>query len=197
MISTSFDIETANQVDEYIYQTKIDGLYFIKHKSFLDDRGFYSELSRTPEIEKVTGSPFVIKQLNQSRSKQNVIRGIHAEDWNKLITVTNGSCFCALVDLRVHSKTFGKSETFLLGTTDHAVKGSIFVSRGIGNSFCVIDGPADYVYAVDALYAQRDTSNDVAVNLFDPEIGIDWPIPKENMIISQRDQESVLLSELN
>ncbi len=129
-------------------------------------------------------------------SPGDVIRGIHAEDWNKLVTVTNGLCFCALVDLRKDSATFGKHETLALGTTDQALRGSIFISRGIGNSFCVVAGPVDYVYAVDAIWAGRDTSKDVAINLFDPQVNIEWPIPKEQMIISDRDLQSVNLSDL-
>lgn len=196
MVTTSFSITSANKLDEFVYQTAIDGLYYIEHKSFTDERGFYSELARIPEIEKVTGQSFSVKQLNQSRSEQNVIRGIHAENWNKLITVTNGACFCALVDLRKDFKSYSKTETFVLGTEPNCLRGSIFVSSGIGNSFCVTTGPADYVYAVDELYADRDTSRDVAINLFDPKLNISWPIPEEQMIVSDRDRNSVSLSEL-
>ena len=195
-MNTSFQPSEENKVTETLYKTAIEGLYYIPHRYFPDERGFYSELARTPEIDELTKEVFVARQFNQSHSVANVIRGIHAEDWNKLVTITNGLCFCALVDLRADSATFGKSETFALGTTPEALRGSIFISKGIGNSFCVLNGPADYIYAVDALWSQRDTSNDRAINLFDPEINIPWPISREQMIISQRDLKSVNLKDL-
>lgn len=195
-MKTTFSPSQENKISETIHKTAIEGLYFIPHKHFPDERGFYSELTRTPEIDALTGEIFIAKQFNQSRSIQNVIRGIHAEDWNKLVTVTNGLCFCALVDLRKNSPTFGKHETLAIGTAQGALKGSLYISRGIGNSFCVVQGPVDYVYAVDSLWSERDKSKDVAINLFDPELNIEWPIPKEQMIISDRDTNSILLKNL-
>jgi len=195
-METTFQPTLENKVSETIHSTQIAGLYFIPHRHFPDERGFYSELARTPEIDALTGGSFIAKQFNQSRSIENVIRGIHAEDWNKLVTVTNGLCFCALVDLRTDSPSFGKSETLYLGTHEKALKGSIFISKGIGNSLCVVAGPVDYIYAVDAVWENRDTSNDTAINLFDPDIAIQWPIPREQMIVSNRDLHSVTLADL-
>ena len=185
-----------NKLSETVHKTAIEGLYFIPHKYFPDDRGFYSELARTPEIDLLTGETFIAKQFNQSRSVTNVIRGFHAEDWNKLVTVTNGLCFCALVDLRKNSPTFAKSETFYLGTHQEALRGSIYISKGIGNSLCVVKGPVDYLYAVDAVWTDRDKSKDTAINLFDPDINIQWPIDRKQMIISDRDLNSVNLKDL-
>jgi len=195
-MTASFTPDQENKISETIHKTAIDGLYYIPHKYFPDDRGFYSELVRTPEVDALTGQTFIAKQFNQSRSKTNVIRGFHSEDWNKLVTVTNGVCFCALVDLRKDSPTFGKSETFYLGIGENALKGSIYISKGIGNSVCVVEGPADYIYAVDAIWAERNTDNDKAINLFDPDIAIEWPIKREKMIISDRDLQSVNLKDL-
>lgn len=191
-----FQPSSQNMLSETIHKTKIDGLYFIPHKHFPDNRGFYSELARVPEIEVVTGAKFTIKQLNQSRSNTNVIRGFHAEDWNKLVTVTSGLCFCALADFRKESPTFGFVETLYLGTAETALKGSIYISKGIGNSLCVVEGPADYVYAVDALWGERDASKDTAINLFDTDLAVEWPIPLEQMVISDRDRESISLKQL-
>lgn len=196
MMHASFQPSAENKISETLHSTAIEGLYYIPHKYFPDERGFYSELARTPEIDELTGEIFIAKQFNQSHSKENVIRGIHAEDWNKLVTITSGLCFCALVDLRKNSPTFGKLETIAVGTTPEALRGSLYISKGIGNSFCVVAGPADYLYAVDALWAERDTSNDRAINLFDPEINVAWPIPREKMIVSQRDLNSVNLKDL-
>lgn len=195
-MQTTFKPTQENKISDTLYKTSIGGLFYIPHKFFPDERGFYSELARTPEIDVQTGEVFLPKQFNQSRSNENVVRGIHAEGWNKLVSVTNGACFCALVDLRKNSPTYGAHETLILGTTQDEYRGSIYISKGIGNSFCVVNGPADYVYAVDALWAERDTKDDVSINLFDPDINIEWPIPKEKMILSQRDLDSVNLADL-
>lgn len=195
-MQTIFQPSDANKISETVHKTTIEGLYYIPHKYFPDERGFYSELARTPEIDALRNEVFVAKQFNQSRSNQNVIRGFHAEDWNKLVTVTNGLCFCAWVDIRTDSETFGKTEMMYLGTDEKALKGSVFISRGIANSLCAVSGPVDYIYAVDAVWSERDTSHDVAINLFDPEIGIEWPIPREELIISDRDLQSINLKDL-
>lgn len=196
MTQATFSPTDENKISPTIHRTSIEGLFFLPHKYIADNRGFYSELARIPEIEAVTGESFMVKQFNQSKSNQNVVRGIHAEDWNKLITVTSGLCFCALVDLRPESATFSKYESFYLGTEDQALKGSLFVKSGIGNSFCVIKGPADYIYAVDAIWSERNVDNDKAVALFDQDINIQWPIEHEQMIYSQRDYQGISLKEM-
>lgn len=184
------------KVAEHIYATKLEGLYFLESKKFDDSRGYYAELARLPEIDLLRGTEFCTKQVNIARSEKNVIRGIHSESWNKLVTVTNGVAFCALVDLRPDSQTFGEVETFLLGIGTDALHGSIFIPNGIGNSLCVVSGPVDYLYYVDELYKDRDPSGDKALSLFDPDLAIEWPIKKDEMVISERDLNSVTLKEL-
>jgi len=196
MINATFSPKDENKISPTIHKTAIDGLFYIPHKTFPDDRGFYSELSRIPEIEEVTGTEFKVKQMNQSRSNQNIARGIHAEAWNKLVTVTTGLCYCVLVDLRPDSPTFSKYESFYLGVDDQALKGSIFVSNGIGNSLCVVKGPVDYIYAVDAIWSERDVSGDKAIALFDKDINIQWPFKPSEMIVSQRDIDGTSLREM-
>lgn len=179
-----------------IYKTSLEGLFFIPSQKHEDDRGYYAELTRIPEIDAVRKTPFTVAQVNVARSNTNIARGIHAEQWNKLVTVTNGTAFCAFADIRPESPTFGKVETALLGTGTDALFGSFFIEKGIGNSLCVTEGPVDYIYYVDALYKNRDTSFDRAVSLFDPDLAIAWPISKEEMIISERDTNAVSLREL-
>jgi dTDP-4-dehydrorhamnose 3,5-epimerase len=144
MTQTSFQLNSATQVSPGVFATKLDGLWFLPRTTHTDDRGFYSEVSRIPEIDAVRQQPFIIKQINYSYSKQNVIRGFHAENWNKLLTVTQGTIFAALADVRPDSPTFGQVETFSLGVSDQALQGSLFVTNGIANSFCVVEGPVEY-----------------------------------------------------
>lgn len=187
------DLEVAKN----IYKTKIDGLFFLRFKKYSDDRGFFSELAKIPPIEKLIGFKFEPQQFNYSFSKTNVVRGLHAENWHKLVTVVCGQAFSALVDIRPHSPTFKQVEYFRLGTHHDEDYGSgLFISPGIANSICVVEGPVGYIYAVNKLYEERDRSGDKAISLFDPDLNIDWPIKKENMIVSKRDMDAVSLKGL-
>ena len=83
------------KVSESIWRTSIDGLYYIERSKWDDERGFFREVANIIELERVIGHEFRPVQVNHSRSEQNVIRGVHAEGWNKLITIVSGVGFCA------------------------------------------------------------------------------------------------------
>ncbi len=192
MYSPTSELEIAHD----IYRTSLEGLYFIPSRKFDDERGYYAELTRIPELNDVPSEAFSIAQVNLARSSQHIARGIHAENWNKLVTITSGVAFCAFADIRPNSTTFGAVETAYLGVGATALHGSFFITKGIGNSLCVTQGPVDYLYSVDALYKDRDTSFDRAVSLFDPDLDIKWPLAKEEIIISERDTNAITLREL-
>ncbi len=194
-MNTTFTLDNALPIEDSIYKTGIEGLLYIDRKLLGDDRGFFSEVAHIPSIQKVTGTDFSIKQINHARSEKDVVRGIHAEDWNKFIFITSGKAFCAIADLRPDSPTFKKTETFVLGFDEGSLHGGLFVPRGLGNSVAVLEGPLEYIYFVDKLYSERDPSGDVAVSLFDPELAIEWPIAREQMIISERDKNAVTVEE--
>ncbi|MEN8253522.1 MAG: dTDP-4-dehydrorhamnose 3,5-epimerase family protein [Patescibacteria group bacterium] len=175
---------------------KIKGLKLFEHSAYADDRGFYTELNIIPEIEKETKNKFYTQQINLSYSKKNVIRGFHAEDWNKLATVITGKAFCAFADLRPNSPSFSQTQTITLDASVSKENLSVFIPKGVANSFLVLEGPVNYLYCVDELYTSRDKKNDKAISLFDPDLNIKWPIAKEKMIMSNRDKNSITLREL-
>lgn len=185
--------EPKLEIQPGVFKTKIDGLIYLTYNLFSDERGFFAEVGHISKIETIAGQPFKIVQINHSRSLANVVRGMHAEGWNKLVTVINGFAFSALADVRPDSPTFGQTETFELGPDNGGLKGSLFISQGIANSVCVLKAPVDYIYCVDKLYADRDKSGDQAISLFDPDLKIAWPINKDKMIISERDKNAVTL----
>jgi dTDP-4-dehydrorhamnose 3,5-epimerase len=195
MLTSLYQPTAEKQVADRIFSTTVSGLWYIAHSKHGDNRGFFSEIGLLPDLETVIGHPFVIKQINLARSSDYVTRGIHCENWNKYVTVIRGSCFCAIADVVSTSPTFKQVETFMLGDGDQDLDGSLYISKGLGNSLCGVKGPVDYLYAVDALYRDRDTSGDQAISLFDPELAIEWPIPKDQMIISDRDSQSITLAE--
>lgn len=192
----TYQLENNLKIAQDVYKTSLEGLLFLPHHTYLDDRGFYSEVARIPELESVMGSKFITQQVNHSRSLTNVVRGFHAEGWNKLITIASGKVLSILVDIRPDSPTFGQTEQFILGTGEQALNGAIFVPQGVANGFLVLEGPADYIYLVDQLYATRDKAGDQSINLFDENIDVKWPIAKEEMIYSDRDTKAISLKEL-
>lgn len=193
MKTETFLPSEKNHVIDGIYRTSLDGLFFSASQKHTDHRGHYAELVRIPELNSVIQKPFVPVQINHSHSRQNVIRGFHAENWNKLVTIVHGYCYCVLVDVRPHSDTFGQSVSLNLGDAEQALYGSLYIPAGIANSALALSDPVEYLYFVDALYSDRDRSGDVSISLFDNDIDANWPIPKSSMIISERDRKSVQL----
>lgn len=192
-----FSPSAENEVAPGIHSTKIQGLYYIQYKKFIDNRGFFSDITGFKNLEKVIGKRMDIKQINFASSHTNVIRGLHSEGWNKLVTVFSGKAFSALVDIRPESPTFKAIEYFMFDTDENSDLGtSLYIPMGVSNSVCAIEGPVSYHYAVDAFYDERDPNGDKALSVFDPELNLQWPIPREQMIISERDKESITLQEM-
>lgn len=187
------------EIADNIFKTRIDGLYYIKYKKFLDERGFFSQILEPERIRQAGINPdFQIKQVNLSVSKSKIARGIHSEGWNKLITVIQGHAFCALADVRRDSPTYKNVEYFDFIADPNSEWGeSLYISKKIGNSVCAVEGPMHYLYGVDLLYHERNKADDLAVSIFDPDLNIQWPFAKEEMIISERDINSVTLSALS
>jgi len=186
-----------NEVTSGIYKTSIDGLLFIQYKKFLDNRGFFADVTGLKNLEKAIGKKMEIKQINLASSKPNVVRGLHAEGWNKLVTTFSGKGFSALVDIRPDSPTFKNIEYFMFENNEDSDMGTgLYVPMGVANSVCAVEGPLLYHYAVDALYEDRDPSGDKALSIFDPNLNVQWPIPREQMIVSQRDIDSITLEEM-
>ncbi len=171
-----------------IYGTKIKGLLIFERKLFADNRGFYQEFARTPAIEQVLGRPISIKQWALSYNNPGVLRGIHAEPQDKIVTPVTGKIFIAIADIRPDSETFGQYQSFTFDFTDpYTPKKSIVISNGLGNSFMTLgDQPVEYFYAVSEVYKGSEGKRAVAWN--DPDLNIAWP--QEPKIISDSDKNS-------
>lgn len=183
------DITVIDDNPEYrISKTKIEGLLIFERKLFPDERGYYQELARTPAIEKALGRPIHIKQWAISYNNPGVLRGIHAEPHDKIISPVTGKIFIAICDIRPNSQTFGQYQSFNFDLTDpHTPKKSIVVSNGLGNSFMVLsDSPVLYFYAVTEVYVSSE--NKRAIRWNDPDLNIKWPT--EPKIMSEDDKNS-------
>src|SRR3990167_3052853 len=164
--------------NKYIKTTSIPGLLILERPVFEDERGFFRELFHKNELEEISGVKFDGLQMNHSHSLSGVIRGIHAEQWNKIIYPVSGQVFIAVVDIRPFSPTFAKVEIFTVNDENRI---GLFIPIGLANSFCVIgDRPLDYIYLVDKYWDGSDTR---AIAWDDPDLNIVWPI--KNPIISK------------
>lgn len=179
-----------------LYKTKLAGLYYLTYPRFADERGLFSDFFKIPKLNPILGMEFAAKQVNFSYSYDKVIRGMHAEGWNKMITVLQGKALCVLADIRPDSATFGQVEYFEIGFDPQSKQGAgLIVSKGLANSICVLEGPVSYLYVVDALYEDRDKAGDQAISIFDPDLNIAWPYDRSEIVISERDTQAVTLRE--
>ena len=177
------------QEPDNIKKTSIPGLFVIERPTFEDKRGFFREVFRLNELKEFAKIEFKPVQWNHSKSLPGVIRGLHAENWNKLVYPIAGKMFSAIVDIRPESSTFAKVETFTFDEDSHK---ALFISKGLANSTCVIgEEPVHYFYLVDAYYDGKDTK---AVVWNDPDLAIKWPV--ENPIVSERDRNNPRLRDL-
>lgn len=176
-------------MEDFVQKTSLDGLLILKRPKHEDHRGFFREIFHLDEIEKTLNIQFKGVQMNHAFSQPKVLRGIHAEGWNKIICPLNGDVFVVIVDIRPNSPTFAKFETFNINDENRI---ALFVSGGLANSYCVLGEKAvDYVYLVDAYYDGTDTKG---IAFDDPDLKIDWPI--KDPVLSERDKNNPKLREL-
>src|ERR1700730_9273340 len=90
----------------------LSGVWVFERQTFADSRGFFREAFRLDEVEDAVKRPLHFVQMNHSRSARDTLRGLHAENWDKLVYVAAGEVFTALADVRPDSPTFGQMETF-------------------------------------------------------------------------------------
>ena len=165
----------VDSTDYKIYKTKIDGLLVFERPLYKDERGFYQEFARTPAIEEVLGRKLEIKQWSLSYNKPGVLRGLHAEPQDKIITPMTGHVFMAIADIRSKSNTFGEYESFDINLEDtYTPRKTFIVSSGLANSFMTLGSiPVEYFYAVSEVYKTSEGKRAIRWN--DPDINIKWP----------------------
>lgn len=168
---------------------KLDGAEKIELPLLSDERGFFKEVIRVSEVEKLTGKAFNPKQMNHSKSSKNTLRGIHRAPWSKLIYVTKGKVQSVLVDLREDSPTFGKYQSVVLGDDNRV---ALFVPAFVGNSYLVLSEEADYIYLTDQEWS---ANKETGILWNDEELGIKWMLEEEPML-SQKDRTNPRLSEI-
>jgi dTDP-4-dehydrorhamnose reductase/dTDP-4-dehydrorhamnose 3,5-epimerase len=175
-----------------VKDTGIDGLKVVELSVHGDTRGWFKENWQRAKMTSLGIPDFHVVQNNISfNAQRGVTRGIHAEPWDKFISVATGSVFGAWVDLRQGSKTYGKVYTTTLDPAR-----AIYVPRGVGNSFQALEDGTAYTYLVDAHWSVDLKQTYTFVNLADPELGIDWPIPLSECELSEADKHHPMLEDV-
>ena len=167
-------------------KTDIDGVFVIKHKVIEDERGYFFESFSEREFnENINEIKFV--QDNQSKSCYGVVRGLHFHKGeyaqSKLVRCVKGEILDVAVDLRKDSPTYGKYVSVVLSEHNHQ---QLFIPRGFAHGFSVLSEEAIVQYKCDNFYNKESEGG---INPFDDELKIDWLIPKDNVILSEKDSK--------
>lgn len=171
-----------------VSRTAIEGVLVVDGTVVHDDRGFFRESFRLSQLAEAVGRPLAFRQNNHSRSHTGVLRGFHAEPWDKLIYVPRGSALCVVADVRPESETFGSTVSIELGGHVGALR-RVFVAQGLANAFLALE-ETDYLNDVSAEFTPVGRGG-FAWN--DPTLAVDWPIAEP--LLSEFDRSLPTLRE--
>lgn len=177
-----------------VIKTEIEGVVIIEPKVFRDARGYFFESFSQREFdEKVRSIQFV--QHNESMSSYGVMRGLHFQrppfTQSKLVRCIKGAVLDVAVDIRKASPTYGQHVAVELTEENHR---QFFVPRGFAHGFVVLSETAVFQYKCDSFYAPQA---DGGISILDGSLGIDWKIPSDKALLSEKDTKHVLLKDFD
>ena len=176
-----------------VIKTPIEGLVIIEPRLFGDDRGYFFESFNQREFEREIG-PVTFVQDNESKSCYGVIRGLHFQKGehaqSKLVRVVKGAVLDVAVDIRPGSPTYGMHFAVELTGENHL---QFFLPRGMAHGFSVLSEEAVFQYKCVNFYCRESEG---AIAWDDPDLGIDWRIPKDKVILSEKDSNHPRLRDL-
>ena len=177
-----------------IIQTEIQGVLIIEPDVFGDRRGYFFESFNRKRFEEITGMTVDFVQDNESLSTYGVVRGLHFQKppraQAKLVRVVKGRVLDVAVDLRKDSPTYGHHVSVELSDENHR---QLFIPKGFAHGFSVLSEEVVFQYKCDDYYAPETEG---AVAWDDPDLAIDWQIPAEKIILSEKDRNHPRLTEL-
>ena len=179
--------------DLSVAETGIDGLLVVELPVHGDSRGWFKENWQRAKMALGLGLPdrrWVQNNVSYN-DERGVTRGIHAEPWDKYVSVAAGSVFGAWVDLRAGSPTYGRSFCCEVDPSR-----AVFVPRGVGNGYQALEDGTAYTYLVDAHWSAELKGTYTFVNLADPALGIEWPIPLSEAVVSEADKNHPMLADV-
>jgi dTDP-4-dehydrorhamnose 3,5-epimerase len=168
-----------------LLKTEFQGLLIFEPKVFEDSRGYFFE-SYNRKIFSAEGVEINFIQDNQASSSYGVVRGLHFQNephtQTKLIRVLSGEILDAVIDIRKNSSTYGKAYTIILSAEN---KKQLLVPKGFAHGYSVLSETAEVFYKCDEFY-HKESEGGIAWN--DPALLIDWQIPADKIIVSEKDQ---------
>lgn len=178
-----------------IIQTPIEGTLIIEPKVFGDARGYFFESFNAREFAEKTGLDVTFVQDNESRSRYGVLRGLHFQlppyTQSKLVRVVKGRVLDVAVDIRKGSPTYGQHVACELTEDNHR---QFFVPKGFAHGFCVLSEDAVFQYKCDNFYAPQA---DAGISILDASLGIDWGIPMDRAVLSEKDTRHPCLKDFD
>ncbi len=177
-----------------IIETELEGVLIIEPRLFRDERGYFFESYSQREFdEKVRPVHFV--QDNESMSSYGVMRGLHFQrppfTQSKLVRCVRGAVLDVAVDIRKGSSTYGHHVAVELTENNHR---QFFIPRGFAHGFSVLSPTAVFQYKCDNFYAPQA---DGGIQISDDSLGIDWRIPADKAILSEKDLHHPLLADFD
>lgn len=177
-----------------IIKTDIDGPIIIVPKLFVDARGYFFESYSKRDFDEAIG-PVDFVQDNQSKSTRGVMRGLHFQRppyaQSKLVRCVEGAVLDVAVDIRKGSPTYGRHIAVEL-TADN--QHQLFIPRGFAHGFVVLSDQAVFQYKCDNYYAPQA---DGGISILDPSLEIDWRMPIDDAILSEKDLRHPLLKDFD
>lgn len=177
-----------------VIKTDIEGLLIIEPKVFNDARGYFFESYSQKEFEEKVGKVNFV-QDNESMSVYGVMRGLHFQrppyTQAKLVRCVKGAVLDVAVDVRKGSPTYGKHVAVELSEDNHR---QFFIPRGFAHGFSVLTPVAVFQYKCDEFYHPE---SDGGISILDDSLGIDWRIPAEKAILSEKDTKHELLRDFD
>ena len=178
-----------------VEETRLKGCYVLKPKVFKDKRGYFLESFNQKTFNNQTGLNVNFVQDNESKSSKGVLRGLHFQRGEhaqaKLVRVVQGSVIDIAVDLRPNSETYGQHVSVLLSGNN---KTQLYIPRGFAHGFLVLEDNTIFNYKCDNYY-NKASEGGIIYN--DKDLNIDWPLPEEELILSEKDLTFPLFKDLS
>lgn len=177
-----------------VIQTNIKGVVIIEPRLFKDDRGYFFESYSERDFNKQVSEVHFV-QDNESKSSYGVMRGLHFQrppfTQSKLVRCVKGAVLDVAVDIRKGSPTYGQHIAVELTEDNHR---QFFIPRGFAHGFAVLSPEAIFQYKCDNFYHPEA---DGGISILDTSLGIDWRIPTEHAILSEKDTKHPLLKDFD
>ena len=177
-----------------VKKTSIDGVLIIEPRIFEDSRGYFFESFSQREFEEKVG-PINFVQDNESKSSYGVMRGLHFQrppfTQSKLVRCVKGAVLDVVVDIRKGSPTYGQHVTVELTEDNHR---QFYIPKGFAHGFAVLSETAVFQYKCDEFYHPEA---DGGISILDESLNIDWRIPTDKAILSEKDTKHPLLMDFD